>query len=186
MSVICSKFLVKLALRKQIFLKTQPCKNFVYIDRGNPSQDCSELRKQHLEYTRTLFDCNHQAHVNKFFGKCKSLCVTLQFLLCFILNLRAIRVQAPVCIWRGDLIYRRVSCFTSLGGGGAYIWRGLFLECYGMSLFNKAVLTKYDFSGRRGPLIFSTNWPSCRISSIEWPPRRSNQGFHIVNCCRLH
>ena len=70
--------------------------------------------------------------------------------------------------------------------GGAYIWRGLFLECYGMSLFNKAVLTKYDFSDRRGPFIFSTDWPSCRISSIEWPPRRSNQGFHIVNCCHLH
>ena len=72
------------------------------------------------------------------------------------------------------------------GGGGAYIWRGLFLECYGMSLFNKAVLTKYDFSGPRGPLIFSTDWPSCRISSIEWPPRRSNQSFHIVDCCHLH
>ena len=32
---------------------------------------------------------------------------------------------------------------------GAYIWRGLFLEFYGMSLFNKAMLSKYDLSDRR-------------------------------------
>ena len=34
---------------------------------------------------------------------------------------------------------------------------GLILEFDGMSLFKKAVLSKYDFSDRRGPLIFSTD-----------------------------
>ena len=33
---------------------------FVYMGRGNPSQDCSELRKR--QYNVTLFDCNHLAH----------------------------------------------------------------------------------------------------------------------------
>ena len=33
---------------------------------------------------------------------------------------------------------------------GAYILRGLFLEFYCMSLFNKAVLSKYDLSHHRG------------------------------------
>ena len=114
MSVICSMFLVKLALRKQIFLKTQPCKCFVHLARGNPSQDCSELRKQHLEYTMTLCDGNHLAQVIKFFGKCKNLCVTLQFLLCYILNLSAISEYKPGLVF-GGAIQRRVSFDTSLG-----------------------------------------------------------------------
>ena len=78
------------------------------------------------------------------------------------------RVQAPGGLWRGDLS-KGFFCITSLGGGGllfggATKWRGLFSEFYGMPLFNKAVLSKYDFSDRRGPLIFSTD-PSSRISS---------------------
>ena len=60
----------------------------------------------------------------------------------------------------GGTIYRRVlryDFFFLLGGGrgglifgGAYTRRGLFSEFYGMSLFNKAVLSKYDLSDRRG------------------------------------
>ena len=109
-------------------------------------------------------------------------------MLCFILNLRAIRVQAPRLYLEGRSDLSEGFLLYELGGGGGGLIFGeaYLLEFYGMSLFNKAVLTKYDFSGRRGPLIFSTDWPSCRISSIEWPPRRSNQSFHIVNCCHLH
>ena len=47
----------------------------------------SELRSQ--QYNVTLFDWNHLAHVIVLW-QCKKLCVTVQFLLCFILNLRAI------------------------------------------------------------------------------------------------
>ena len=59
----------------------------------------------------TLFDSNHWAHVIV-------LCVTAQFLLCSILNLRAISEYKPpgACIWRGDL--SEGFCVTSLGGGG--------------------------------------------------------------------
>ena len=70
------------------------------------------------------------------------------------------RVQVPGGLWRGDL-YERFFGLRVWGAyklfGGATKWRGLFLEFYGMSLFNKAVLSKYDFSDRRGPLIFSTD-----------------------------
>ena len=107
MSVICSKFLVKLALTKQIFLKTRPYKYFGSIWTEELQADCSELRKQHLEYTMTLFDCNHLAHVIKFFGKCKNLCVALQFLFCFILNLRAISEYKPRLVCLGSLPRRR-------------------------------------------------------------------------------
>ena len=50
-------------------------------------------------------------------------------LLCFTLYLRAIfQVHAP-----GGAILRRVFCVTGLGGrGGAYTWRGLFSEFYGI------------------------------------------------------
>ena len=34
---------------------------FVYMDGGNPSQDCSELRKR--QNNVIFFDCNHLAHV---------------------------------------------------------------------------------------------------------------------------
>ena len=99
----------------------------LYRSSKSKPKDCSELRKQHLEYTVTLFDCNHLAHVIKVYGKCKNLCVTVQFLLCFILNLRAISEYKPqwACIWRGDLSEGFV-CFTTLGEllfGGAYTWR---------------------------------------------------------------
>ena len=47
----------------------------------------------------------------------------VQFLLCFIVNLRAISKYKPpgAYIWRGDLT--EGFCVTSLGGGG-----GLYLE----------------------------------------------------------
>ena len=91
----------------------------------------SELRKQ--QYTVTLFYCNHLAEV-KSSGKCKKFGVTVQFLLCFILNLRAIsEYKSPgACIWRGNLSegFLRYE-FGGLIFGGAYIWRGLFSEYYG-------------------------------------------------------
>ena len=48
----------------------------------------------------------------------------VQFLLCFIVNLRAISKYKPpgAYIWRGDLT--EGFCVTSLGGGGG----GLYLE----------------------------------------------------------
>ena len=142
---------------------------FVYMDRGNPSQDCSELRKR--QNNLILFDCNHLAHVIQFFFKCKSLKLFYVLLYSFLLNLRAISEYKPpgAC---GGAIYRRVFLRYEFGGlifGAATKWRDLFSEFYGMSLFNKAVLSKYDFSDRRGPLIFSTD-PSSRISSQPFYP----------------
>ena len=58
--------------------------------------------------------------------------VNLLFLLCFTLHLRAtFQVQAPwglINYWRGDLCYQ----FGGLIFEGAYTWRGLFSEFYGM------------------------------------------------------
>ena len=52
----------------------------------------------------------------------------VQFLLCFIVNLRAISKYKPpgAYIWRDDLT--EGFCVTSLGGGEGYIWRGLYME----------------------------------------------------------
>ena len=56
--------------------------------------------------------------------------VNLPFLLCFTLHLRAIfQVQAPGGdLTKGFLRYR----FGGLIFGGAYTWRGLFSEFYGI------------------------------------------------------
>ena len=85
------------------------------------------------------------------------LCVTVHFLLCILLNLRAISEYKPPGVVEGRFIggFCVTSFFCLLGGGGlifggAYTWRSLFSEFYGMSLFNKAVLSKYDLSDRRG------------------------------------
>ena len=91
----------------------QPCKYFIYMDRENPSQRLkSELGKQ--QYTMTLSDCSHLAHV-LILWQCKNLCFTVQFLLFVILNLREISKYKPpgACIWRGDL--SGGGCVSSLG-----------------------------------------------------------------------
>ena len=72
----------------------------------------------------TLFDYNHLAHVI-IFGKCDNLSVTVQFLLCFILNLRAIYKLKPpeAYIWRDDLTESSLCYeFGVLVFGGAYFW----------------------------------------------------------------
>ena len=75
-----------------------------------------ELRKQ--QYTVTLFDYNF--HLAQFFGRFKNLCVTAQFLFCFILNVRAVSKHKP------PGVFRKVFCFTSSGG--------LFSEFYGITV----------------------------------------------------
>ena len=85
----------------------------------------SELSKQ--QYTMTRFDCNHLTHVIVLFGKCKNLCVTVQFLLCFILDLRAISEYRPPGM---DLEARFIGFlrdqFRGLIFGGE--WRGYFRD----------------------------------------------------------
>ena len=77
-------------------------------------------------------------------------------MLCFTLYLRAIfQVQAPRggYIWRGDLTegFWRYE-FGGLIFGGAYTWRSLFSEFYGISIvknltdFHKIVETDVDHS----------------------------------------
>ena len=64
------------------------------------------------------------------------MCVTVPFLLCFILYLRAISKYKPpgAYIWRGNLTegFLRYE-FGGLLFGGAYTWKGLFSEFYGIS-----------------------------------------------------
>ena len=59
----------------------------------------------------------------------KKSCVTVPFLLCFILYFRAISTYKPprAYIRRGDLTGGGFFCVTSLG---VYTWRGLFSEFY--------------------------------------------------------
>ena len=51
------------------------------------------------------------------------MCVTVQFFLCFILNLRAISESKPqgACTWRSDLFEDFLSYEFGGGGGGGHI-----------------------------------------------------------------
>ena len=81
----------------------------------------SELRKQ--QYTVTLFDCSHLAHVRHVVLWQMQNFMCYSKLLCFILNLRAISEYKPpgACIWRGDLPEGFLHYeFGGLLFGGAY------------------------------------------------------------------
>ena len=69
--------------------------------------------------------------MKEFFGKYKNLYVTVPFLLCFILYLGALSKYKPpgAYIRRGDLTegFLRDE-FEGLIFGGAYTWRGLYME----------------------------------------------------------
>ena len=70
-----------------------------------------------------------------FFGKYKNLYVSVLFLRCFILYLRAISKNKPpgAYIWRGSLTEGFLCYkFEGLIFGGAYTWRGFFPEFYGI------------------------------------------------------
>ena len=63
----------------------------------------------------------------------QNLCVTVQFLLCFILNLRTISESRGACIWRGNLS----DVFLRYEFGGPifraiHTWSGLFSEFHGI------------------------------------------------------
>ena len=93
----------------------------------------SELHKQ--QYSVTLFDCSHLAHVIGLWQMQEFMCHCTSFVLfCFIFNLRAIsKYKAPgAYIWRGDI----TEGFLRYDFGGlifevAYTWRGLFSEFEG-------------------------------------------------------
>ena len=109
MSVVCRTVLLKLALRKQIFLKLSHARCEVlclnhYGPRKSNRRLKSELHKQ--QYTVTLYDCNHLAHVTVLW-QMQNLCLTVLLLLSYISNLMAIKFQVQdqgACIWRGDLL----------------------------------------------------------------------------------
>ena len=109
---------------------------------SKPRLKCELCKKQ---YTVTLFDFNHWAHVIV-------LCVTVQFFLCFILNLRAISEYKPpgACIWRGDLSKGFLRC--ELGGGGLYLEGLIFRILRYMAVINlptNAALTMLNYCWRR-------------------------------------
>ena len=133
MPVICRKFLLKLALRTSTFLKCGHTNTLSIWTEEIKAKSEEEPRKQQL--TVTLSDYKHLADTKQFFGKYQNLYVTVPFLLCFILYLRALSRYKPpgAYIRRGDLTegFFRYE-FEGLTFGGAYTWRGLFSEFYGI------------------------------------------------------
>ena len=101
----------------------------MHMERGNPSH-ISELRKQLQQYTVTLFDCNHLAHVIVLWQMQKFTCFCTVFALLYFEFEGNFQVQAPGGLYlegrfKGQLFALRV--------WGAYFWRGLFSEFYGIT-----------------------------------------------------
>ena len=99
------------------FSKTQQCKYFVYMDRGNPNQN-EEWTTQTAVYC--VFDCNHLAHVIVLW-QIQKLCYCTVIGL-FSLYLRAISKYKPRGIIFGGAIWRRDFALRVWGliFGGAY------------------------------------------------------------------
>ena len=137
MLVICNNFLLKLA-----FASTCLCG-----PRKSKLRLKSELCKQ--QYTVTLFDFNHWAHVIVLW-QMQKICVTVQFLLCFIFNLRAISEYKPpgVCIWRCDLSEGFLRYEFGEGMGGLYLEGLIFRilrQMAGINLPTNAALTMLNY-----------------------------------------
>ena len=132
MSIICRKFLQKLALKTQTFLKRGHTSTLSIWTEEVKAKSEEEPRKQQL--TVTLSDYKHLADTKQFFGKYKNLYVTVPLLPCFVLYFRALSKYKPpgAYIRRGDLTegFLRYE-FEGLIFGGAYTWRGLFSEFHG-------------------------------------------------------
>ena len=106
--------------------KPQPCKYFVYMDRGNLSHwRKSELHKQ--QYTVTLFDCNHYhlEHVIVLWQMQKFMCSCTVFALFYFQFEGNFPVQ--VC-WSLYLEGRFIGGSFALRVWGVCIWRGLYME----------------------------------------------------------
>ena len=119
MSVICRKFLLK--RRTQTFLKSSYASTLSRWTEQIKAKSEEEPRKQQL--TVTLSDYKHLADTKQFFSKYKTVYVTVPFLLCFILYLRALsKYKLPgAYIRRCDLTkgFLRYE-FEGLIFGGAY------------------------------------------------------------------
>ena len=97
----------------EICLKAYSWKE-IYV--SNLQQVFTETRLEDIDLSKTQ-PCKYFVYMDQDYGKCKNLCVTVQFLLCFILNLRTISKYKP---WGGlvfgGAIYRTFFCVMSLGG----------------------------------------------------------------------
>ena len=75
----------------------------------------------------TLFDGIHLAHVTVL-QQIKKTCVTELLLLGFLLYLREIPSISPRgLIFRGEIKWKGFRHYVFGGGGGSYIWRGLYI-----------------------------------------------------------
>ena len=101
----------------------------MHMERGNPSH-ISELRKQLQQYTVTLFDCNHLAHVIVLWQMQKFTCFCTVFALLYFEFEGNFQVQAPGGLYLEGRFKGR---FFALRVWGAYFWRGLFSEFYGIT-----------------------------------------------------
>ena len=98
------------------------------MDRENPRQRLkSELRKQ--QYTVTLFDCSHLAHVLILWQMQKFMFYCTVFTLCYFEFEGNFQVQASGGLY---LKGRFFGVFFALRVWVPYTWRGLFSEVYGI------------------------------------------------------
>ena len=146
MSVICSKFLLKLVIRTWIFLKLSHVSTLSILDRGNPSHFQTAIIY--------LADVEVLWQTQKFMSYCT-------VFLYFILNLRAIlRVQAPRGLYLEGRFIRRVFCATSLGGSFSGFYGILIKSVEGFSFFKTSenVVIRYHLICLiRGPIFYATS-----------------------------
>ena len=99
----------------------------LYGTRKSKPRVKSELCKQ--QYSVTHFDCNHLAHVIVLWQMQKNLCYCAAFSLIYFEFVGNFQVQAPGGLYLEGRFNERVFGLRVLG---AYIWRGLISEFYGI------------------------------------------------------
>ena len=136
MLVICSTCLLKLAVKKKIFLKFSYASTlFILLWTEEIQSKTEEWTTQTAIYGDTLWlqslgTCNTCSYLAN--AKIYVLLYSFCFLLYWIWWQSSSEYKTGALVF-GGAIYRRLLCLTILGGifGGAYTWRGLFSELCG-------------------------------------------------------
>ena len=136
--------------------KTQPCMNFVYMERANPSQE---------QFTVTLFDCNHLAHMIVLWQMRKLMCYCTVFALFYFEVKGNFQEQALGGLYLEEQFN---GGFFGLRVWGAYIRRGLFLEFYGICTDAARTRTWTHRDATSFPELRSF-WSALQIKRIEAP-----------------
>ena len=127
----------------------------------------------------TLSDCNHLAHVIVLWQIKKIICYCTVFALFYFVFEGNVQVQGPGGLYSEGRLYGGFFLRYELGGGGAYLWRGLFSEFYGTASQSRKILQTFIRGAGGGTNFLPTMQASVNFRNFAWPYLRLLKTHHF-------